>query len=103
MFPGATPQAQDSFRCCCSVTKLCLSLCDPMDCSTSGFPVRHYLPEFLQTHVHWVDDAIQPSHPVTPLSSCPQSFPASGSFPVSQLFASGGHSIGAKTSKYLYV
>ena len=37
---------------CCSVTKLCPTLCDPMDCSTPGFPVLHYLPEFAQTHIH---------------------------------------------------
>ena len=43
-------------------------LCNPMDCSTPGFPVLHYLPEFAQTHVHWVGDAIQPSHPLSPLS-----------------------------------
>ena len=42
----------------CSVAKLCLTLCDPMDCSTPGFPVLHYLPEFAQTHVHWVNNAI---------------------------------------------
>ena len=41
-----------------------IQLCDPMDCSTPGFPVLHYLPEFAQTHVHWVIDAIQPSHPL---------------------------------------
>ena len=40
-------------------------LCDPMDCSTPGFPVRHFLPEFAQTHIHWVGDAIQPSHPLS--------------------------------------
>ena len=40
--------------CSCSVAKSCLTLCDPMDCSTSGFPVLHYLPEFAQIHVHWV-------------------------------------------------
>ena len=51
--------------CCCSVAKLCLTLSDPMDCSTPGFPVLHYLPEFAQTHVHWVSDAIQPSHPLS--------------------------------------
>ena len=67
----------------------------PMDCSTPGFPVLHYLPEFVQTHVHWVCDAIQPTCPVIPFSYCLQSFPASGSFPVSRLFASGGQSIGA--------
>ena len=53
-----------SICCCCSVAKSCLTLCDPMDCSTPGFPVLHYLPEFTQTHVHWVGDAIQPSHPL---------------------------------------
>ena len=65
-----------------------------MDCSTPGFPVHYQLSEFIQTHVHWVSDAIQPSHPVVPFSSCFQSFPASGSFPVSQFFASGGQSTG---------
>ena len=47
-----------------SVPQLCPTLCDPMDCSTSGFPVHHQLPDFTQTHVHWVGDAIQPSHPL---------------------------------------
>ena len=68
---------------------------DPMYRSTPGLPVHHQLPEFTQTHVHWVGDAIQPSHPVVPFSSCSQSFPASGSFQMSQLFASGGQSIGS--------
>ena len=56
--------------CCyyCSVTKLCPTLCDPMDCSTPGFPVLHYLPEFAKTHVRWVSDLIQPSHPLSPPS-----------------------------------
>ena len=58
-------------------------LCDPTDCSTPGLPVHHQLPEFTQTHVHWVSDAIQPPHPVVPFSSCPQSFPASESFQTS--------------------
>ena len=49
---------------CCSVPKLCLTLCDPMDCSTPGFLVPHHLPKLVQTHVHWIDDAIQPSHPL---------------------------------------
>ena len=57
-------------------------LSDPMDCSTPGSPVLHHLPVFAQTHVHWVGDAIQPSYPVAPFFSCPQSFPASGSFPM---------------------
>ena len=69
-----------------------------MDCSTPGFPVLQYLPELAQTHVYWVSDAIQPSHLLLPPSS-PQSFPASGSFPMSQLFASGGQSIGIGCSK----
>ena len=45
-----------------SVSQSCPTLCDTMDCSTSGLPVHHQLPEFTQTHVHWVSDAIQPSH-----------------------------------------
>ena len=62
-----------------------------MDCSMPSFTVLHYLLEFVQIHVHWVSDAIQPSHPLL----CLQSFPASGSFPVSWLLVSGGQSIGA--------
>ena len=48
-----------------SVTQLCLTLCDPMNHSTPGLPVHHQLPEFTQTHVHRVRDAIQPSHPLS--------------------------------------
>ena len=48
-----------------SVAQSCLTLCDPMNCSTPGLPVHHQLPEFTQTHVHWVSDAIQPSHPLS--------------------------------------
>ena len=48
--------------CCCSVAWLCPTLCNPMDCSTPGFPGPSLSPEFAQTHVHWVNDAIQPSH-----------------------------------------
>ena len=51
------------------VTQSCPTLCDPMDCSTPGFPVHHQLPEFTQTSVHWVGDAIQPTHPLSSLSS----------------------------------
>ena len=134
----------------CSVAKLCLTLCDPVDCSTPGSPILCYLPEFAQTHIHWVDNAmplviyfcsVQFSHlvvsdflwphelqhswppcpsptlwvhsnscasswwchlaissSVIPFSSCPQSLPASGSFPMSQLFAWGGQSIGVSAS-----
>ena len=78
-----------------SVAQSCLTLCDPMNRSTPGLPVHHQLLEFTQTHVHRVGDAIQPSHPlVVPFSSCPQSLPASESFPMSQLFAWGGQSTG---------
>ena len=51
--------------CCCSVTKSYQTLCEPMDYRTPSFPVLHYLLEFVQTHVHWVSDAIQPSHPLS--------------------------------------
>ena len=64
-----------------------------MDCRVPDFPILHYLPEFAQSQVYWVGDAIQQSHPLPlPLSSCLQSFLASGSFPMSQLFALGGQS-----------
>ena len=81
-----------------SVAQSCLTLCDPMDCSKSGFPVLHHLLELAQTHVHRVSDAIQPTHALSAFSSNPQSFPASGSFSVSQFFTSGGQSIGVAAS-----
>ena len=58
-----------SHCCCYSVTKLCSTLCDPMYCSMPGFSELHYLLEFVQVHFHWIGDAIQPSHPLTPSSS----------------------------------
>ena len=82
-----------------SVAQSCLTLCNPMDCSTPGLPVHHQLPELTQTHVHlsrWCHPTISSS--VVPYSSCLQSFPASGSFQISQLFESGGQSIGASVS-----
>ena len=57
-----------------SVAQLCLTLCDPMDCSTPGFPVHHQLPELAQTHVLRVSDVIQPSHPLFPPSPPTYSF-----------------------------
>ena len=72
-------------------------LWDPMDCTMPGFPVHHKLPELTQTHVHWVSDAIRPFS-VIPFSSHLQSFPASGSFPLSQLFTWGSQSIGISAS-----
>ena len=68
---------------------------DPMDCNTPGFPFHHQLPELAQTHVHlswWGHPTILSS--VVPFSSCLQSFPASGSFQMSQFFSSGGQRIG---------
>ena len=53
---------------CCLVTQSCLTLCDTMDCSMPGSPVLHHLPELTQTPVHWVSDATQPSHPLSPAS-----------------------------------
>ena len=76
----------------CSVTKSCLTLCDPMNRSTPGLPVHHQLPEFTQTHVHRVSDAIQPSHP---LNEMPQE---AWSFPMSQLFTWGGQNIEVSAS-----
>ena len=84
-----------------SVSQWCPTLCDPMNHSTPGLPVHHQLPEFTQTHVHWVGDAIQLmsiSSSVIPFSSCPQSLPASGSFSMSQLFTWGGQSTGVSAS-----
>ena len=59
-----------------SVAQSCMTLCNPMDCSTPGLPVHHQLPEFTQTHVHWVSDAIQPSYPLLPPSPSPSIFPS---------------------------
>jgi len=83
-------------HCCCSIPQSCLTLCHFMNCRMPGFPVLHYLLELVQTHVYWASDAIQPSYHLLPtFFSCPQSFLASGSFPMSQLFTSSGQSIGA--------
>ena len=62
-------ESHSSQKICCSVSQLCQTLCDPMDCSMPGFPVLHYFLKFAQTHVHWVGDTIQPSHPLLPPSS----------------------------------
>ena len=70
----------------------------PLYYSMQGFPVLHYLPEFAQTYVHWIGNTIQPSLSAIPFSSCPLSFPASGSFPKSQLFSTGDQSIEASAS-----
>ena len=89
--PGDTRAYTTQFS---SVVQSCPTLCDPMDCSMPGLPVYHQFPEPTQTYVHWVGDAIQLSHPLS--SPSPPTFnlsPASGSFQMSQFFASGGQSI----------
>ena len=81
-------------HCCCLVPQSCLTFCNHMDYSMPGFPVFHCLPEFAQMSVEFM----MPSNHlilITLFSSCPQFFPASGSFPMSWLFESGGWSIGA--------
>ena len=76
-------------------TNSCLTLCDPTDYSTTGFPVLHFLLKFAHINVHWYYPTISSS---ANAFSCPQSFPASGSFPMSWLFASHGQTIGASAS-----
>ena len=88
------------FVVCCSAAQSCLILYNPMNCSIPGFPVLHCLLEFAQTHIHWVIEAIQPSHPQS--SSSSPAFSLSqhqGLFPVSCLFTSSGQSIGASASE----
>ena len=81
-----------------SVTPLCLILCDPMDCSTPGFPVLHYLPEFAQIHVHWVNDAIQPSHLLSHPSPLALNISQNQGFFLRVSSWHQGQSIGASTS-----
>ena len=83
---------------CCSVTQSCLTLCDPMNCSTPGFHVLHYHQSYSYSCPlsQWCHPVISSS--VTPFSSCPQTFPASESLPTIRLFTSGGQSIGASAS-----
>ena len=87
---------RDLFSHFSSVTQSCPTLCDPMD--KTGSPVDHQLLEFTQTHVHWLGDAIQPSHSLS--SPSPPAFNLSQheSFQMSQFFAPGGQSIGVSAS-----
>ena len=78
--------------CCCSVAKLSPTVCDPMNFSTPGFPVLNYLPEFAQTHVCWISDTLQPSHPLLPPS------PLALSKSLFQWVSISGQSIGASAS-----
>ena len=84
--------------CFCSVAQSCLIFCDPMEFSTPGFPVLHFPRDCSNACPlsEWCHPTISSS--VVPFSSCLQSFPASGSFLMSQLFASGGQNIGASAS-----
>ena len=81
-----------------SVAQSCLTLCDPMDCSTLGLPVRHQLLELAQTHVHPVGDASQPSHPLSSPSPPAFNLAQHQSLQMSQFFTSGSQSIGASAS-----
>ena len=65
---GGYGQFPQGMLCCCSVTQPSSTLCDHMDCSMAGFPVLHHLLVFAHTHVHWIGDAIQPSHSLLPPS-----------------------------------
>ena len=76
------------------VTQSCPTLCNPMNRSTPGLPAHHQLPEFTQTHVHRVSDAIQPSHPLSSPSPPAPNPSQHQSFPRSQLFTWGGQSTG---------
>ena len=78
------------------VAELCPTLCDPMDCSTPGFPVHHQHPELAQTHVHQVDNAIQPSYPL--LSPSPALNLSQHQGLSNKFFSSGGQNIGALAS-----
>ena len=78
-----------------SVAQSCPTLCNPINHSTPGLPVHHHLPEFTQTRVHRVIDAIQPSHPLSSPSPRAPNPSQHQSFPMSQLFAWGGQSTGA--------
>ena len=77
-----------------SVAQSCPTLCDPMNRSTPGLPVHHQLPEFTQTHIHQVSDAIQPSHPLSSPSPLAPNPSQHQSFPMSKLFAWGDQSTG---------
>ena len=80
------------------VIQSCLTLCDPMNRSTPGLPVHYHFPEFTQTHVHRVSDAIQPSHPLTSPSPPAFSLFQHQSLLMNWLFTSGGQSIGISAS-----
>ena len=78
---GSFPMSQFFAFSSSLVTQSCPTLCNPMNCSTPGLPVHHQLPESIQTHVHWVSDAVQPSHPLSsPFLSVPYLSPHQSRF-----------------------
>ena len=85
-----------SLCCCCSVTQSCLTLCNSLYCSMPGFPVLQHFLSLLD--LMSIESVMPSNHLILCFSSRPQSFPASGSFPVNQFFASGGQSIGVSAS-----
>ena len=88
--------------CCCSVTLSCPTLCNPMDCIRPCFPVLYHLLELAQTHVHWVDDVIQQSHPLSPPASPALSLPQHQGLFQWVGSSSGGQSIGASASASVF-
>ena len=84
------------YCCCYSVIKSCPTFCNPINCSIFRL-LHHYLPEFHETHIQWVSDDSNHLTLCCHFSSCPQFFTASGTFPLSQLFISGGQSFEASS------
>ena len=80
----------------------CLTLCDPMDCSTPGLPLPHQLLELTQTHAHWVGDAIQPSHFLSSPSPSTFNLPSIRVFSNESILPSGGQSIGVSASASVF-
>ena len=97
-FLTTEPRGKSYNRICCSVAKSYMTLCNPMDSSISVPSVLHYLLGLAQTHVHWVYDAIQSLHPLSPPSPPALNLPRHHSSPMSRPFTSGGQSIGVSAS-----
>ena len=80
------------------LAKWCLTFCDPMGCSTPGFPLLHHIPKFTPAHVHWVGDAFQPSHPLLPPSPLAFNLPSHGLFLSESALCVRWQSIGVSAS-----
>ena len=102
VYGNSVSSAQFFYKPCCSVAKSRPTLCNPMKRIMPRFPALHNLLELVPTHVRRVGDAIQLSHPLFPLSSCPQFFPASESSPMSWFFTSCGQRIGDSASVLVF-